>query len=108
MITETSSTPETDALCESLTPMAVDLDATNAKETIETLLKRVLTKTCQLERQRDEAREIAGRLAECLQWLCDLQNGSPLPSYDRDWNRTLKDSRASLTDHENLSANWKA
>lgn len=37
------------------------------------------------------------RLKECLQWLVDLQNGCPLPKYEKDWNRTMAEANALLS-----------
>jgi hypothetical protein len=54
-------TPETDALAETLIPLAENITASNAQNVIKQILIEILTKTTTLERERDEAREEAAR-----------------------------------------------
>jgi hypothetical protein len=41
-------------------------------------------------------RELAEGLHEALELLYDHQNGCPLPKYEKDWTRAMKDARAAM------------
>ena len=36
------------------------------------------------------------KTVDTLEWLVDLQNGPPLPSYEDDWNRAMERARRIL------------
>lgn len=66
-------TPETDALAETLIPLAENITASNAQNVIKQILIEILTKTTTLERERDEAREALDRIARPVWWMQEDQ-----------------------------------
>lgn len=45
-------------------------------------------------------RKTARRAVEVLVWLCDLQNGPPLPTYEARWNATMSLARRIIAEEE--------
>lgn len=72
---------------------------TDETESHNTFMYNISKRIAALTKERDAAVAEAGRLREALAALHAVQNGSPLPSYDKDWNTAMQLTERALNEH---------